>query len=95
MAAALDHDGMDSYPAPDSNDILENGGNLFAPDNDMEMDLPNINAKVSCPHWRHFSSKESRSQGCKTFFMLHSAEHEIFSANKYENAKNSLHFYIC
>ena len=28
-------------------------------------------------------------QGYKTFFMLNSAEHEIFSANKYENANNS------
>ena len=26
------------------------------------------------------------SLGYKTFFMLNSAEHEIFSANKYENA---------
>ena len=25
----------------------------------------------------------------KTFFMLNSAEHEIFSANKYENANKS------
>ena len=32
--------------------------------------------------------------GYKTFFMLNSAEHEIFSANKYENAKNSWHFHI-
>ena len=31
-------------------------------------------------------------QGFKTFFMLNSAEHEVFSANKYENAKNSLAF---
>ena len=50
MAAALDTlvdgDGMDSYPIPDSNDIMENGGNLFAPDNDMDMELPNINTKV-------------------------------------------------
>ena len=30
----------------------------------------------------------------KTFFMLNSAEHEIFSANKYENANNSWHFHI-
>ena len=30
----------------------------------------------------------------KTFFMLNSAEHVIFSANKYENANNSWHFYI-
>ena len=27
----------------------------------------------------------------KTFFMLNSAEHEIFSANKYENANNSFY----
>ena len=27
-----------------------------------------------------------RTRGYKTFFMLNSAEHEIFSANKYENA---------
>ena len=27
-------------------------------------------------------------RGYKTFFMLNSAEHEIFSANKYENANN-------
>ena len=27
-----------------------------------------------------------RSRGYKTFFMLNSAEDEIFSANKYENA---------
>ena len=26
--------------------------------------------------------------------MLNSAEHEIFSANKYENTKNSWHFHI-
>ena len=30
----------------------------------------------------------------KLFFMLNSAEHEIFSANKYENANNSWHFHI-
>ena len=28
------------------------------------------------------------------FFMLNTAEHEIFSANKYENANNSWHFHI-
>ena len=37
---------------------------------------------------------KSRPQGYKTFFMLNSAEHEIFSANKYENANNSWHFHI-
>ena len=30
----------------------------------------------------------------KHFFMLNSAEHEIFSANKYENANKSWHFHI-
>ena len=29
-----------------------------------------------------------------TFFMLNSADHEIFPANKYENANNSWHFNI-
>ena len=28
------------------------------------------------------------------FFMLNSAEHEIFSVNKYENANKSWHFHI-
>ena len=30
----------------------------------------------------------------KLFFMLNSAEQEIFSANKYENANNSWYFHI-
>ena len=30
----------------------------------------------------------------KLFFMLNSAEHEIFSDNKYENGNNSWHFHI-
>ena len=30
----------------------------------------------------------------KTSFMLNSVVHEIFSANKYENANNSWHFHI-
>ena len=30
----------------------------------------------------------------KLFFMLNSAEHEIFFANKYENANNSRRFHI-
>ena len=38
--------------------------------------------------------KKFRPWGYKTFFMLNSAEHEIFSANKYENANNSWHFHI-
>ena len=35
-----------------------------------------------------------RPLGYKTFFMLNSAEHEIFSANKYENVNNSWHFHF-
>ena len=35
-----------------------------------------------------------RPWGYKTFFMLNSAEHEIFSANKYENANNSAFSYL-
>lgn len=60
MAAALDH-GMDvqpspggvhpsaedRYASPDSNDVMENGGNLFDPDNDVDMELPNINSKTA------------------------------------------------
>ena len=34
----------------------------------------------------------NRPRGYKTFVMLNSAEHEIFSANKYENANNMLAF---
>ena len=33
-------------------------------------------------------------RGYKLFFMLNSAEHEIFSAYKYENANKSWHFHI-
>ena len=36
----------------------------------------------------------NQARGYKTFFMLNSAEHEMFSANKYENANNSWHFHI-
>ena len=35
--------------------------------------------------------RESWPRGCKIFS---SAEHEIFSANEYENANNSWHFHI-
>ena len=33
-------------------------------------------------------------RGYKKIFMLNSAEHEIFSANKYENANYSWHFHL-
>ena len=39
-------------------------------------------------------AKIDQARGYKTFFMLNSAEHEIFSANKYENANNCWHFHI-
>ena len=53
MAAALDH-GVKTCSSPEvpevsqelDHDIMENGGNLFDPENDVEMDLPNINSKV-------------------------------------------------
>ena len=35
-----------------------------------------------------------RPKAYKTVFMLNSAEHKIFSANKYEKANNSWHFHI-
>ena len=38
--------------------------------------------------------KSTRPRGYKTLFMLNSAEHEIVSAYKYENANNSWHFHI-
>lgn len=28
-------------------ELMENGGNLFAPDNDTEMETPNISSKVA------------------------------------------------
>ena len=34
------------------------------------------------------------ARGYKTYFMLNSAEHEIFFAKKYENAKINWHFHI-
>ena len=40
----------------------------------------------------HSVAKSIRARSNKTFFMLNSAEHELFSAN--ENASNNLHFHI-
>ena len=34
-------------------------------------------------------TNNAKPRGYKTFFKLNSAEHEIFSADKYENANNS------
>ena len=50
------------------------------------------------PYSHELNSASSRIQTCppgyKTFFMLNSAEHDIFSANKYKNANKSWHFHI-
>ena len=40
------------------------------------------------------TKSETRPRGYKTFFMLNSAEHELFTATKYENANKSWHFHI-
>ena len=40
--------------------------------------------------WSARASAQSGLEVIKLLFMLISAEHEIFSANKYENANNSL-----
>ena len=40
------------------------------------------------------TAKKVMHQGYKTFFMLNSADHEIFSANKYENGNYCWHFHI-
>ena len=50
---------------------------------------------VELPIWG--IQEHARSPGSeviKLFFMLNSAEHEVFSADKYENANNSWHFHI-
>ena len=39
-------------------------------------------------------AENEKPRGYKTFFVPSSAEHEIFSANKYENADKSWHFHI-
>ena len=43
---------------------------------------------MSCA-WKQFCNLETWPRGYKSLFMLNSAEHEIFSANKYANANNS------
>ena len=48
----------------------------------IKMIIPNYYLIKTC--------KLIRPRGYKTFFMLNSAKHEIFIANKYENAKKEL-----
>jgi hypothetical protein len=46
MAGALEN-GVDTlYHQEVDDEPMENGGNLFAPDNEVEMDVPNITMKV-------------------------------------------------
>ena len=40
-------------------------------------------------HWQKHQKQFWKLPHYKTFFMLNSSEHEIFSANKYENANKS------
>lgn len=48
MAGALDTDLMKELNHSGHEDgITENGSNLFAPENDIDMDMPNINSKLS------------------------------------------------
>ena len=42
----------------------------------------------------YYASSPSGPEVIKLFFVLSSTEHEIFSANKYENANNSRHIHI-
>ena len=42
----------------------------------------------------HGFTSFTRPRGYKTFFMLNSAEHEIFSSNKYENANKLAFSYL-
>ena len=64
------------------------------------MTLPSLKLDISVVEKKGSSQKSkqtglkcrSRPRGYKTFLMLNSAEHEMFSANKYENANNSWHF---
>ena len=51
-------------------------------------------ANSADPDQMHVLLRPTRARCYKTFFMLSSAEHEIFSANKYENANYSCHFHI-
>ena len=56
-------------------------------------------ATTQCPYYSEYvlsdmCTQQIRPWGYKTFFMLNSTMHEIFSAHKYENASNCWHFHI-
>ena len=50
--------------------------------------LPVLDSRMNHYYWDILTPR-TWPRGYKTTFMLNSAEHEIFSANKYENANNS------
>ena len=50
--------------------------------------------KVNAIQTHVYNTLEARPRGYKTCFMLNLADHEIFSANKYETTNNSWHFHI-
>ena len=54
----------------------------------------NIGRTAEKKIWATQNVKEAIPEVIKLFFMLNSAEHEIFSANTYENANNSWYFII-
>ena len=56
---------------------------------DSESSLPTLRNLVIQIQPSEDSICAGLPRGYKTLFMLNSAEHEIFSANKYENANNS------
>ena len=57
-------------------------------------ELAIISNLVNILRYQKLKCKEHNAKLIQHFFMLNSAEHKIFSANKYENANNSWHFHI-
>ena len=53
-----------------------------------------LKLKITNTDVQNAESQLTWPRGSQTFLMLNSAEHEIVSANKYENANNSCHFHI-
>ena len=52
------------------------------------------NVLVKSSSLRNKNDQKNHAQLINLFLILNSAEHEIFSVNKYENANNSWHFHI-
>ena len=59
--------------------------------NENRLGVPNNSGQKS----NHYVSKKALpGPEVMKLFVLNSAEHDVFSANKYENANNSWHFHI-